>query len=155
MYLHSLLNSAYWSSLFQDPEFSVQPICQECLFIYLSGNSTSGHYQNSLFHLKDNNLQTTSVCIFLQFPFTCFVSPTASLSPAQGHSIIGTIFGKAPFQFILAQWDYNIMQWLPWTWFINCDGVIDCITQFLASLQQCSPELKKKCMGEGNVDESI
>lgn len=62
--------------------FFVLSICQECLFLYSSGNSTSGHYQNSLFHLKERIIfkahihLATSVWTFLQFPFTCFLRPS-------------------------------------------------------------------------------
>lgn len=89
-----LLTKAIFSKI-QTEFSSAQFICKECLFIYSSGNLAPGHYQNSPFHLKEritfkaDIYLATSVWIFLQFPFTCFLKPSSQFPLlTQSNSII-------------------------------------------------------------------
>lgn len=129
-----LLTEAIFSKI-QPGFFSAQPLCQECLFIYLSSSWTSDRYQNSPFHLKEKvNLKddihlATSVWI-LQFPFWRPSSQFPLLPKAT--SSLCVIFGEAVHSIqCIAQWDDNIMQWWWWNWFINYEGVIDQINSVL------------------------
>lgn len=129
------------------------------LYIHLT-TQTSGHYQNPLFHLKEDNLQSwhTSNCICLDlfaisFPMLSKAQQPLSLLP-KVTSPLGTILGESSTSNsvlhgeIISCSDYN------GAGLLTVMVPLTRLTQFLAFFQQCLSELKKKYMTEGSVDES-